>query len=194
LTLIVRPSSPAAPQTIPPARLFSVSVKHPSKKIEKRRLSALMAAKIGAKEIHPVKEEDKMSRNRLFYVVIVLALAILAVLTIRTAVASSSVVSVGYDSYAKVDRARTESHPGGASDLSDYWFRHRGELRLMNRPDLSDYALRHRDLIRQVTQPDQSDYALRHPELMHPAAADLSDWFQRHPESIHAASPGTSSD
>jgi hypothetical protein len=66
-----------------------------------------MATKTGTQKIHPVEEEDKMSGNRLFYVVIVLALTILAALTIRTAIATSSIVSVGYGDYDEVERGRT---------------------------------------------------------------------------------------
>ncbi len=134
-----------------------------------------------------------MSRKRLLYVLIALALVTLAVLSIRTAVATSAVVPTTPDAYDEVERNRslyTFTNSGDrsydeverirarrdslqAADFSyDEIERNRSKFlitssgdRSYNAPDLSDYALRHPGArIVIESKPDLSDYALRHPD------------------------------
>jgi hypothetical protein len=124
-----------------------------------------------------------MSRNPLFYVLVALALGVLATLAIRTGVATSRVVSVGHGGYDEVESARAGFHFGGSADLSDYWLRHRDEFSQMAQADLSDYALRHPGAtILLEPAPDPSDYFSRHrAEISQIARPDLSDYALRHP-------------
>jgi hypothetical protein len=140
-----------------------------------------------AKKIHPVSEEEKMSRNRFFYMVIVLAFLVIGALTLRFAIATSAVVSSGQDLSDYALRHPNSVIPSAAPDLSDYALRHpNATIYLEPAPDLSDYALRHRDEISRMVQSDLSDYALRHPgaTIRVEPAPDLSDYALRHADEI----------
>jgi hypothetical protein len=139
-----------------------------------------------------------MFRNRFVYVVVALALLILAALNIRTAVAISggvlskldlsdyglrhpnSVVRIGAPDLLDYALRHPELLHPEVSNLSDYALRHPELMHFAVAADLSDWYLRHPELRNSAPAPDLSDYALRHPELMHPAAPDLSDWYLRH--------------
>jgi hypothetical protein len=111
-----------------------------------------VAATIGNTKIHPVEEEDKMSRNPILFVVLALVVAILAVLTIRTATATSAVIVPAQDNYDAVERIRASRDSRQSADFSyDEVERIRSMFTLTrpadgssSAPDLSDYALRHR--------------------------------------------------
>lgn len=150
-----------------------------------------------------------MSRKRLFFVLAALALVVIGALTIRVAIATSAVASIGHTNYNEVERNPSKFLITDSINLSDYALRHRGEISRMVQPDLSDYALHHPgstihpvtepemsdgwlwrlEDLRHTAQPDLSDYALRHrDEIKLKTQPDLSDYALRHPELMHPAS------
>ncbi len=111
-----------------------------------------------------------MSTNRFIVMLVAVALAVVAALTVREARATSAVIQAGQqnDDYAL-------RHPGALlPSAQQAWF-YEG----------SDYALRHPILSAAVRiDPQTDDYALRHPELS--AAMQINsqedDYALRHPE------------
>jgi len=97
-----------------------------------------------------------MKANRIYIVLMIVALAAVAMLTVQEAIATTAVVSV--------NKAQNVLIPvTNSSKFADYYQRH-PELRAP-----LDVAI------------DTTDYFRRHPELRVPAKSiDLDDYFMRH--------------
>lgn len=110
-----------------------------------------------------------MSPNRLFVLVIAVALAVVAAFVIREGMVTKAIAPA-------TDR------------LDDYALRHPNLSIPVTGPKLdiagSDYYERHRAESMAVSAVDTTDYAARHPGLNLPLArrADLTDYYYRHPE------------
>lgn len=153
-----------------------------------------------------------MSHDRLLFVLITVALAILAAFTFRAGVATSAEMDAvqgradltlqppnsaipapapGVYDLAQGASDWFQRHPEvlsatGTGDQSDYFLRHRGSTVPVN-SGASDWFERHPEVLRSAQPIDRSDYALRHPELLKSVApASMDDYFLRHPGSAAA--------
>jgi hypothetical protein len=126
-----------------------------------------------------------MNINRVIVGLIVAAVATIAGLTGREAVAIQS-MNQPSNYYAGADFA--QRHPDvsqpSASRIEQLAALKDSSARLASSPvDLSDYALRHPEFSAAAVPVDTSDFYLRHPTWISTSGAiDTSDYALRHPE------------
>ena len=146
-----------------------------------------------------------MFKNRLFVLLIALALLMVAALTIDSGIATSAVVSRGNDLSDYFQRHHDSLNPADASlgtapqSLPDPYMSPDNFIVVPNEQpavgttgaDLSDYFQRHPESTIKIDV-GASDWFQRHPEVNAANAADLSDYYQRHPGSSTSIDAGVS--